>query len=149
MLKTCFIKKGNAMETNAVDLLGPAGRKPPANKPSANPRPSNTSEQGKENSGEDSVTLSSASRAAALAQKLQNNGGKDFRRENSSSNNQNQPSPTNLRQLSITDNRQVVLKIIDPSTKNVVKQLPTEELIRLREAVRNANESAVQIQEVE
>lgn len=137
------------METNAVDPLGPAGRKSPANKPSANPRPSNTSEQGKANSGEDSVTLSSASRAAAIAQKLQNSGEEEFRRENSSSNDQNQSSPTNLRRLSITDNQQVVLKIIDPSTKSVVKQLPTEELVRLREAVRSANESSVQIQEVE
>lgn len=137
------------MDTNAVDSLGPAGKKPPANKPSANPRPSNTSEQGKTNSGEDSVTLSSASRAAALAQKLQNSGEEEIRRENSSSNNENQPSPANLRRLSITDNQQVVLKIIDPSTKNVVKQLPTEELIRLREAVRSANESSVQIQETE
>ncbi len=135
------------METNAVDPLGPAGRKSPADKPSANPRPSNTSEQGKANSGEDSVTLSNASRAAASAQKFQNSGEEEVRREKSSSNNENQSSPTNLRRLSITDNQQVVLKIIDPSTKSVVKQLPTEELIRLREAVRSANESSVQIQE--
>jgi uncharacterized FlaG/YvyC family protein len=137
------------METNAVDPLGPAGRKSPADKPSANPRPSNTPEQGKANSGEDLVTLSNASRAAASAQKPQNSGEEEIRRQKSSSNNENQSSPSNLRRLTITDNQQVVLKIIDPSTQSVIKQLPTEELIRLREAVRSANESSVQILETE
>ena len=138
------------METNAVDSLGKAGVRP-ANKPSANPRSSQTPEIARTNSGEDSVTLSSASRAAASAQKLQNNAGgstgEEIRRETSSSREESSPSPSNLRQLSVTGNQQVVLKIIDPSTKNVVRQLPPEELLRLREAVRSANESSAQIQE--
>jgi|GEM_PF-2146162 len=41
------------------------------------------------------------------------------------------------RKLSVTDDRQVILKIIDPTTKDVVKQVPTEAQVKLREAVRN------------
>ena len=41
------------------------------------------------------------------------------------------------RELSLTDDRQVILKIIDPETKDVIKQLPAEEQIRLKEAMRN------------
>ena len=136
------------METNAVDSLGPAGKKTPANKPSANPRPSKLSKQGKTNSGEDSVTLSSASRSASLAKQIGNIRSDTVSWKKSAPSNEKQSGPVNLRQLSITENQQVVLKIIDPSTKEVVKQLPNEELIRLREAVRSANEKAVQIQEM-
>lgn len=135
------------METNAVDPLGPAAEKLTA-KPSANPRPSQNSGQGKENSGEDLVTISSASRISALAQKFQNVGRGEVSRENSSTKNKNQFNPVNVRKLSITESQQVVLKIIDPSTRKVVKQLPNEELVRLREAVRSANENSVQIQDI-
>ncbi len=42
------------------------------------------------------------------------------------------------RKLSITGNNQVVVKLIDPKTRDVVRQTPPEEQLRLREAVRNA-----------
>lgn len=42
------------------------------------------------------------------------------------------------RQLSVTDNNQVVMKVVDPKTKQVVRQIPPEELIRLREAIQKA-----------
>ena len=134
------------METNSANSLGQVGVRP-ANKPSTDPRPSQNSERAKANSDKDLVTLSSASRVAASAQKLQNNTGEEIRRENSPSNDDATLSPLNLRRLSITDNQQVVLKIIDPSSKSVVRQLPPEELIRLRDAVRSANENSAQIQE--
>lgn len=41
------------------------------------------------------------------------------------------------RKFSITENKQVVLQIIDPKTKNVVKQVPAEEQLRLSEAIRS------------
>ena len=42
------------------------------------------------------------------------------------------------RKLSVAGNKQVVMKLIDPETKNVVRQIPPEDLLRLREAIRNA-----------
>ena len=42
------------------------------------------------------------------------------------------------RELSISDNNQVVMKLIDPKTRDVVRQMPPEEQLRLREAIRDA-----------
>ena len=47
------------------------------------------------------------------------------------------------RKLSVTDDRQVILKIIDPKTKDVIKQLPAEEQVKLREAMRNMVENVL------
>ena len=47
------------------------------------------------------------------------------------------------RTLSITGNKQVVVKLIDPETKDVVRQIPPEDLLRLREAIRDAAEALV------
>ena len=44
------------------------------------------------------------------------------------------------RKLSITEKKQVVMKLIDPQTKNVVRQIPPEDLLRLQEAIREAAE---------
>ena len=44
------------------------------------------------------------------------------------------------RKLSVVGNNQVVMKLIDPQTKEVVRQTPPEEELRLREAIRNATE---------
>lgn len=41
------------------------------------------------------------------------------------------------RKFSITENKQVVMQIIDPKTKDVVKQVPAEEQLRLSEAIRS------------
>ena len=45
------------------------------------------------------------------------------------------------RKLSVVANNQVVMKLIDPKTKKVVRQTPPEEQLRLREAIRHAAES--------
>ena len=47
------------------------------------------------------------------------------------------------RKLSVTDDKQVILKIIDSKTKDVIKQLPPEEEVRLKEAMRNMAENFV------
>ncbi|MFQ5716977.1 MAG: flagellar protein FlaG [Nitrospinales bacterium] len=45
------------------------------------------------------------------------------------------------RQFSVTDSNRVVLKIIDSETKDVVKQIPPEGDLRLREAIRDQAEN--------
>ncbi|MEC7641504.1 MAG: flagellar protein FlaG [Nitrospinota bacterium] len=45
------------------------------------------------------------------------------------------------RKLSVAEDMQVILKIIDPKTKNVIKQLPAEDQVKLREAMRNMVEN--------
>tara|TARA_B100000686_G_scaffold355020_1_gene469128 strand:+ start:16945 stop:17310 length:366 start_codon:yes stop_codon:yes gene_type:complete len=52
----------------------------------------------------------------------------------------NEGSADFQRKLSVTGNKQVVMKLIDPQTKNVVRQIPPEDLIRLQEAIRKAAE---------
>ena len=41
------------------------------------------------------------------------------------------------RKLSVTDNNDVVLKIIDPQTQKVVRTVPSEEQLELRDAIRD------------
>lgn len=45
------------------------------------------------------------------------------------------------RQLSVTDANDVVLKIVDKQTKEVVKQIPSEEELQLKNAVRDGVEN--------
>ncbi len=54
----------------------------------------------------------------------------------------NAPSPTaeasdNKKLLSVTENNDVVMKIIDKKTQEVVKQIPSEEQLNLKDAIRN------------
>ncbi len=44
------------------------------------------------------------------------------------------------RQIDLTDDQQVVLKIVDQATREVVKQVPPEEQIRLNRAIKNSVE---------
>lgn len=41
------------------------------------------------------------------------------------------------RKFSVTENHDVVLKVIDPQTQEVVKSVPSEEQLQLRDAIRN------------
>ncbi|MZG53162.1 MAG: flagellar protein FlaG [Nitrospinae bacterium] len=41
------------------------------------------------------------------------------------------------RKFSVTENNDVVLKVIDPQTREVVKSVPSEEELQLRDAIRN------------
>ena len=44
------------------------------------------------------------------------------------------------RQLSITDANDVVMKIVDTKTREVVKQIPSEDELQLKDAIRNVVE---------
>jgi uncharacterized FlaG/YvyC family protein len=41
------------------------------------------------------------------------------------------------RKFSVTDNNDVVLEVIDPQTQEVVRTVPSEEQLELRDAIRN------------
>jgi uncharacterized FlaG/YvyC family protein len=47
----------------------------------------------------------------------------------------------NSRQLSLTDANDVVLKIVDNETREVIKQIPSEEELQLKSAIRNGVEN--------
>lgn len=49
----------------------------------------------------------------------------------------NAPSGSEQRKLSVTENNDVVLKVIDPQTQEVVRSVPSEEQLQLRDAIRN------------
>jgi hypothetical protein len=51
----------------------------------------------------------------------------------------NNPLPSGIEntKLSVTENNDVVLEVIDPKTKEVVRTVPSEEQLELREAIRN------------
>ncbi len=50
-------------------------------------------------------------------------------------------SADNSRQLSVTDANDVVLKIVDNDTREVVKQIPSEEELQLKTAIREGAEN--------
>lgn len=88
----------------------------------------------------DSVTLSDAAKQALeQASKspkpdTSNDGAKESKTDDSS-------VKDFERRLSITDSKQVVVKIIDPQTNSVVDQIPSKEQVRLREAIGNLVDS--------
>ncbi|PIR00776.1 MAG: hypothetical protein COV66_04960 [Nitrospinae bacterium CG11_big_fil_rev_8_21_14_0_20_45_15] len=45
------------------------------------------------------------------------------------------------RKLSVTEDNRVVLKIVDGQTQKVVRQIPDEEIVRLRDAVQRSLEN--------
>ncbi|QPJ64712.1 MAG: flagellar protein FlaG [Candidatus Nitrohelix vancouverensis] len=86
---------------------------------------------------EDSVSLSKEAKNA-LTQSEVNRAGKQGSKEavNTESGSSNTPSSVE-RKLSVTDDNQVVLKIIDGKTQKLVRQIPAEEVVRLKDAMRN------------
>jgi uncharacterized FlaG/YvyC family protein len=46
------------------------------------------------------------------------------------------------KKFSVTDNNDVVLEVIDPKTKEVVRTVPSEEELELRDAIRNELDKA-------
>ena len=68
----------------------------------------------------DTVSLSQRGRAA-VSQPLQtSNGG---------------PTGSELRRIDVTDGNQFVVKIVDAQTQKVVRQIPKEEEVRLKQAI--------------
>ena len=79
--------------------------------------PSGGSKTGQQN---DTVSLSQRGQAA-VSQPIQSN--------NSGS------TGSELRKIDVTDNNQIIVKIVDGQTQKVVRQIPKEEEIRLKQAI--------------
>ena len=79
--------------------------------------PSGGSATGQQN---DTVSLSQRGQAA-VSQPVQSNSGG--------------PTSSELRKLDVTDDNQVVVKIVDGETQEVVRQIPKEEEVRLKRAI--------------
>ena len=79
--------------------------------------PSGGSTAGQQN---DTVSLSQRGQAAVSQQIQSNNAG---------------PTGSELRKIDVTDNNQVVVKIVDGKTQKVVRQIPPEEVVSLKQAI--------------
>jgi len=79
--------------------------------------PSGGSTAGQQN---DTVSLSQRGQAAVSQQIQSNNVG---------------PTGSELRKIDVTDNNQIIVKIVDGQTQKVVRQIPKEEEVRLKKAI--------------
>jgi len=79
--------------------------------------PSGGSTAGQQN---DTVSLSQRGQAAVSQQIQSNNAGQ---------------TGSELRKIDVTDNNQVVVKIVDGKTQKVVRQIPPEEVVSLKQAI--------------
>ena len=79
--------------------------------------PSGWSTAGQQN---DTVSLSQRGQAAVSQQIQSNNDG---------------PTGSELRKIDVTDNNQIIVKIVDGQTQKVVRQIPKEEEVRLKQAI--------------
>ena len=79
--------------------------------------PSGGSTTGQQN---DTVSLSQRGQAA-VSQPVQSSGGG--------------PTGSELRKIDVTDDNQVVIKIVDGETQKVVRQIPPEEEVSLKQAI--------------
>ena len=79
--------------------------------------PSGGSTAGQQN---DTVSLSQRGQAAVSQQIQSNNAGS---------------TGSELRKIDVTDNNQIIVKIVDGQTQKVVRQIPKEEEVRLKQAI--------------
>ena len=79
--------------------------------------PSGGSTTGQQN---DTVSLSQRGQAAVSQQIQSNNAGQ---------------TGSELRKIDVTDNNQIIVKIVDGKTQKVVRQIPKEEEVRLKQAI--------------
>ena len=79
--------------------------------------PSGGSTTGQQN---DTVSLSQRGQAAVSQQIQTNNAGQ---------------TGSELRKIDVTDNNQIIVKIVDGQTQKVVRQIPKEEEVRLKQAI--------------
>ena len=68
----------------------------------------------------DTVSLSQRGQAAVSQPLQSNNAG---------------PTGSELRKIDVTDDNQIVVKIVDGQTQKVVRQIPKEEEVRLKQAI--------------
>ena len=87
--------------------------------------PSGGSTAGQKN---DTVSLSQRGQAAVSQQIQSNNAGQ---------------TGSELRKIDVTDNNQFVVKIVDGKTQKVVRQIPKEEEVRLKQAIQENLDSLV------
>ena len=69
----------------------------------------------------DTVSLSQRGQAA-VSQQVQSNGG-------------SQSGGSELRKIDVTDDHTVIVKVVDSETQKVVRQIPKEEELRLKQAI--------------
>ena len=81
--------------------------------------PSGGSTTGQQN---DTVSLSQRGQAAVSQPIQSNNAG---------------PTGSELRKIDVTDNNQIIVKIVDGQTQKVVRQIPKEEEVRLKQAIQD------------
>ena len=79
--------------------------------------PSGGSSTGQQN---DTVSLSQRGQAAVSQQIQSNNAGQ---------------TGSELRKIDVTDNNQIIIKIVDGQTQKIVRQIPKEEEVRLKQAI--------------
>ena len=79
--------------------------------------PSGGSTTGQQN---DTVSLSQRGQAAVSQPIQSNNAG---------------PTGSELRKIDVTDSNQIIVKIVDGQTQKVVRQIPKEEEVRLKQAI--------------
>ena len=106
------------MDTQAIISAGNPKAPPPKTQSSSSSKPVSSSTPDAKPSG-DSVSLSAQAKDLAQTSK----GGQTS-------------SNSEQRKISVTDDNDVVLKVIDPKTQKVVKSIPTEEQIQLNVAIR-------------
>ncbi|MBI5426742.1 MAG: flagellar protein FlaG [Nitrospinae bacterium] len=82
---------------------------------------------------EDTVTLSKEGRVAAEKATVRDPGAESKKVDNQNDHNVE-------RRFDLTDNQEVVLKLVDPRTSRVVKQIPQEEQLKLRAAIQDSVE---------
>ena len=87
--------------------------------------PSGGSTTGQQN---DTVSLSQRGQAAVSQRIQSNNSG---------------PTGSELRKIDVTDNNQIIVKIVDGQTQKVVRQIPKEEELRLKQAIQENLDSLV------
>ena len=87
--------------------------------------PSGGSTTGQKN---DTVTLSQRGQAAVSQQTQSNNAGS---------------TGSELRKIDVTDSNQIIVKIVDGKTQKVVRQIPKEEELRLKQAIQENLDSFV------
>ena len=70
----------------------------------------------------DTVSLSQRGQAAVTQSLKSNNSGQ---------------TGSELRKIDVTDNNQIIVKIVDGQTQKVVRQIPKEEEVRLKQAIQD------------
>ena len=63
--------------------------------------------------------------------------GKDLARQESETPSATTPTGSEQRKFEVTENNDVVLEVIDPQTQEVVRSVPSEEQLDLRDAIRS------------